>query len=116
MEGNYGGADRSNNGNHSFKTPTPKRPTNGFGSQQQSRSQLNGSSIDNEDRNDRSIAKSLSELDPEILAAMEHLSITDEDLLSNNSSNQNDDIYDPSKGKHLVTIQPFEFAYLTHKY
>lgn len=36
------------------------------------------------------VAKAINELDPEILAAMEHLSITDEDLMPSSVSNQKD--------------------------
>ena len=36
------------------------------------------------------VTKAINELDPEILAAMEHLSITDEDLMPSAAANQND--------------------------
>lgn len=100
MENNFGGQNESKGQFQQTELNTDKQGHSAGRSLVEGRNQqLSNSFSHSEDVEDHVVAKTLNELDADILVAMENLSITDEDLLSSNSSNQNEDKEDENKGK-----------------
>lgn len=95
MDNNYGGSNQTGadqQQNQPVITSTQNQYSNGLFTQNISHS---------DDLDDKIVAKTLGELDADILQAMENLSITDEDIKSSNSSDQNDTNSEEFKGKTL---------------
>lgn len=102
MNNNYGGSPNDETDNkHPVLTSDQNNTSNAFTRHGFTSSGLNRSFSHSDEVEDRVVAKTLNELDADILVAMENLSITDDDLLSSSSSNQNLEKTEEEKGKNL---------------
>ena len=113
MENNYG---RLNNFNGEGKEPVITTNQTGLSRMDdllhQNDNYENGWVKHPDDEEVQFVTKAINELDPEILAAMEHLSITDEDIMPNTTADQNDKANINSNRMFCLVIYFYSFNVL----
>jgi hypothetical protein len=102
MEANNGGTNGFGHQQHSVIVSGQHPFKRRYEKQHSGTMELNRSFDHTEEIDDKIVVKSLGELDPDILAAMENLSICDDDLNSNSSSDKLEQPNDISKGKDNI--------------
>lgn len=96
MNNNYGGSNQMGADKQPVITSTQNQYSNVFSGKNNTSDRPNTAHSD--EIEDKIVAKTLGELDADILQAMENLSITEEDIKSSNSSDQNDNNSEEIKG------------------
>lgn len=96
MNNNYGGSNQTGADQQPVIASTQNQYSNVFSRKNNNSDRLNIAHSD--EIEDKIVAKTLGELDADILQAMENLSITEEDIKSSNSSDQNDSNSEEIKG------------------
>ena len=108
MDNNFGGEDPNRQPSTSI-SPVPEQHShsNGFQAHRSHSGRLNHSFSHSEEVEDKVVAKTLNELDADILQAMENLSITDEDLRSTTSSEPTEKVAEENKSECGQTPSPY---------
>lgn len=99
MEANNGGTNGFGHQKHSVIVSDQHPLKRETGKHHSGIMDLNRSFDHTEELDDKAVAKSLSELDPDILAAMENLSIWDDDAKSSSSGERHEQLNDADNGK-----------------
>lgn len=108
MEGNYSGANKESHGQHnSIIYSTQSTSLTGLCSTSVKIDSLGSWCKDQEEIDEKVVAKTLNELDADILLAMENLSITDEDIKSSTSGDQSIQNSVESNGNILFRFSQF---------